>query len=218
MRTVTRSSTTICLMVAVAAATTLGAQDRPAGAASRAVVSPFTVLEADGGVHVTVRAGATYRATLVEGSQAYTRLVVDQSGAMTIEKCVVKCPRGYRAEVDVVVPYLTGISVRNGGRVSLVDPFPRRPHLAISVRHGGLIDVRSLVADRVDASVEQGGFILTAVDLSLTARVSNGGIISYVGNPRVQSSVGHGGAVRRALPTDGAGPGAETGSHGTSRR
>jgi hypothetical protein len=58
-----------------------------------------------------------------------------------------------------------------------------------------MIDVRSMMSSRVNASVEQGGVILTMPQTILSAKIVNGGRIIYWGDPRVESSVRQGGVV-----------------------
>ena len=117
-----------------------------------------------------------------------------------IDKCNRKCPRGYQLEVEIQSPTFARISGANGGRVQSLGDFPRQSQLAVAVAHGGTIDVRSMVVDRVNASVEQGGAIFTAPRSWLFARISQGGVITYWGDPQVRSSVGRHGGVNKGRP------------------
>ena len=160
-------------------------------------LAPFNSIELPDGGHVILRPAPTRRVTLVRGSLDYTRVATTDGGRLIIDKCSSKCPKGYRLEVEVLAPSLTGISLANGGSVQSLAGFPRQSDLAVAVRHGGTIDVRSMVADRVTASVYQGGGILTVPRAWLLASVTGGGAITYWGDPQVKSSLGHGGAVSK---------------------
>jgi hypothetical protein len=160
-------------------------------------VAPFNSIELPNGGHVLLQRAPTQRVTLVRGSVDYTRLAVIDGGRLVIDKCFRKCPSGYRLELEILAPSLTGISLANGGSIQSRGSFPRQSELAVAVSHGGTIDVRSMVAQTVTASVYQGGRILTVPQASLSARVTQGGVITYWGDPQVRSSVEHGGDVHK---------------------
>jgi hypothetical protein len=160
-------------------------------------LAPFNSIEVRNGGHVVLRPASTQRVNLLRGSPDYTRLGVTDGGRLVIDKCVRKCPHGYDLEVEIFAPSFTKISIANGGRVQSRGVFPRQGELAVAASHGGTIDVRSMVADRVTASVDQGGRILTVPQAWLLAKVTQGGVITYWGDAQVRSSVEHGGAVNR---------------------
>jgi hypothetical protein len=160
-------------------------------------VSPFNSIELADGGHVGLQRAATQRVTLIKGSLDYTRVAVADGGRLIIDKCFRKCPRGYRLELEVLTPNVTGISLSNGGSIQSRGSFPRQADLSVTVNHGGTIDVRSMLADRVTAAVNHGGRILTVPQASLAARVFQGGAITYWGNARVRSSTEHGGVVQK---------------------
>ena len=163
---------------------------------TRVQLAPFNSIEMLEGGHVVLRAAPTQRVTLLSGSLDYTRLAV-VDGRLVIDKCNRKCPRGYQLEVEIAAPSFARISTANGGRVQSSGDFPRQSQLAVSVAHGGAIDVRSMAVDRVTASVDQGGAIFTVPRTLLIARVSQGGMITYWGDPQVTSSVGRHGGVNK---------------------
>ena len=101
----------------------------------------------------------------------------------------------YQLDVEISVPSVNRISLANSGIIESRGGFPRQNDLAVAVAHGGTIDVRSLPADSVTASVEHGGNILTIAEARLSARVTQGGWITYWGDGQVKSSIDHGGAV-----------------------
>ena len=160
-------------------------------------VERFSSIELPGGGHVVLRPSPTQRVTLLRGSLDYTRLRVTDRGALVIDKCFRKCPRGYRLELEILSPNVSRLSLANGGSIQSRGDFPRQGALAVDVSHGGTIDVRSMAAQRVTASVNQGGRILTLPQASLSARVNQGGAIFYWGDAQVTKSIDHGGVVTR---------------------
>jgi len=157
---------------------------------------PFTSIRVNSG-HVVLRSAPTQRVTLLEGSLDYTQVRVTDGGVLAIDRCNEHCPRGYQLEIEILTPKISRISLANGGRVQSRGGFPRQGELVVTVSHGGTIDVRSMVVDRVTASVNQGGRILTVSQAWLFASVTQGGVITYWGDGRVRSSVEHGGIVSK---------------------
>lgn len=164
-------------------------------------LAPFSAIEIRHGGHAVVRQGSAQRVSFVQGSAEHTRMAVT-NGVLVIDKCPGDCPRGYRLEVEVIMPAVTRLSLANGGRIQTRGSFPRQQDFVASVAHGGTVDVRSLAVDRVSASVEHGGRILTVPRASLSARVTQGGVITYWGNAQVRSSIQHGGVVHKGEPGD----------------
>ena len=161
--------------------------------------TPFHSIDVRNSGHVTLRPGSAPRVTLVKGTRDYTSVVVND-GVLVIDRCRTKCPRGYQLEVAVTVPGIDRISLANGGSVQSIGKFPGQDELEVAVRNGGIVDVRGLAADRVDASVEQGGGILAFARTALTARVAHGGAITHWGSAVVKSSVQKGGVVHAGKP------------------
>jgi hypothetical protein len=159
----------------------------------------FSSIDLPKGGHVVVRRGTMPAVTFVQGSREFTRVTV-RNGTLVIERCLSRCPRGYRLELEVTAPSLAGVSFANGGSIRVASGFPRVHAFTVSVNNGGTADVRSVVADRVDASISQGGRILTIPGSMMLARVSNGGAIIYWGNARVDSSTRYGGVVAKGEP------------------
>ena len=158
-------------------------------------VAAFDAIDVRDNGHVVLRSGAAHRVTFVNGSPEYSRVNV-RNGTLVIDKCHMDCPRGYRLDLEVTAPAVTRLSLANGGWIRTTGSFARQADLTASVKHGGTIDLRAMSIDRVDASVEQGGTILTVPRGSLTASVFHGGAITYWGNPQVQQSIEHGGVVQ----------------------
>jgi len=166
-----------------------------APATSPAQAAGFGSIELRGGGIVTVRHGAAQRVTVVAGNP--DREIRSEGDRLVIEPCGGGCPRGHSLEVEVVTPELESLAVSDGGLIQLVGDFPAQGAVSTSVSDGGTIDIRPLDAGRVSAAVWQGGQILTRPGRTLSATVSNGGIVTYWGNAEVTSSVTRG---RRRRP------------------
>ncbi len=162
---------------------------------------PFSSIRVNSG-HVVLRSAPTQRVTLLAGSLAYTRVTVTDGGVLSIDRCKERCPRGYELEIEILMPNVSRLSLANGGRIQSLGNFAGQADLRVAVAHGGTIDVRSMAVDKVNASVEQGGRILTVPRGALFARVNQGGVITYWGNARVDSSVQHGGVVNKGSPEE----------------
>ena len=174
----------------------------PAASAQTEVpVEPFRSVTLGDGGHVVIRHGAEQRVTLVEGD-ADIRV---EGTRLRIGKCR-NCPRRSRPSIEIVTPVLDAVAVNDGGRLTLEGDFPRQAQLAAAVSNGGAIDARPLGADRVTASVGQGGMIFARPMQRLDAAVSQGGAITYWGDPVVHSAVDHGGVVQRGRAADAGRP------------
>jgi hypothetical protein len=174
-------------------------------------LAPFNSIELDSGGKIFLRHGTAQRVTLLKGSRDYTSIVVSDRGQLVIEKCKVKCPKGYALEIEIVTSTIDAISVSNGG-VIRSDSFPRQESISLAVSHGGVIDVRPLPVNSVSAAVEQGGRILVKPQTAMAASVNQGGEIMYWGNAKVVSSVSNGGAVTKGTADDAEKPLSDPGS------
>lgn len=184
----------IALLVAALGLTTSGASQ------TVVPVEVFRSVELSNGGQVIVRHGATRRVTVLSGNPRDVRiavkgqrLVIDNHGHSRNHR---RSPEE-RLRVEVVTPELEAVAVSNGGRLQTDGPFPAQAAIAASVEEGGSIDIRSIAADDVEASVYSGGGILTQARETLTASVKSGGIITYWGEARVRKSVRDGGVVVR---------------------
>ena len=170
--------------------------------ASPAPLPFFNAVAVPNGGHVVLRSGPVPGASVVKGRAEYVRMRVTSAGVLVIDKCPDDCPRRYEIEVEVVAPSFARVSLSNGGRVRSVGAFPRQQELTATVSNGGTVDVRSIAADIVMASVDQGGRVLTIPRESLTARVSNGGVVTWWGDAKVRQSVQHGGVIQKGEPDE----------------
>jgi hypothetical protein len=163
---------------------------------------PFTLVELHSGGRAILRHGPTQSVTLLKGSLDYTRVAIADGGQLVINSCGKGCPRDYDMEIEIVTPDIAGILVTDGGRIESHGSFPRQAEVKVNVSQGGLIDIRSMAADSVTASVNQGGMIFTRPQTALFATVAHGGIITYWGNARVRKSVRDGGVVTRGTAAE----------------
>ena len=174
-------------------------------------IAPFTGIEVRNGGHVVVRPGSVHRVMVPQALRDCTRLAV-RDGVLVISEPRDKCHSNYRVEIEVTVPSLNRVAFGNGGWLRVEGNFPRLEELTVRVGQGGTADVRGIVANRVTASVAQGGRILTVPVSSLSANVNNGGAIIYWGDPRVTSSTQHGGVIERGEPREVSAPLHEVGT------
>lgn len=179
-----------------------------AGAATVVPVARFEAVELHGGGRVTLRHGSEQRVTLRRGDARHTRIEVE-AGRLTVSNCVPDCPRGYRLEMEIETPALTAVAVSDGGVIQSLGTFPPAAALAVAVEQGGILDARSLAADSVAAVVNNGGLILTRPRRQLTASVSQGGNVTYWGEPHVTKAIDHGGVVEKGQASDAQRPLAE---------
>lgn len=165
-------------------------------------VNRFRSVELHHGGTVIVRHGPVQRVTMLKGDHRYTTVRVASGDRLVVANDRESCPRGYRVEVEVVTPQLDAVSVSNGGTLQIAGGFPPQASIAAAVEQGGTIDIRSIAADDVAASVYSGGGILTNAREALAATVRSGGAITYWGDPRIAKNVRDGGVVQRGKAAD----------------
>jgi len=163
-----------------------------------AATAIIDAVSAHNGAHVVIRYGAVQRvsgdtrcySTEMKGRE----LVVDNPG---------RCPRAERGVIEVVTPSLSTVAVSNGGSLQLIGVFPAQSSIEAAVEQGGTIDIRSIAADRVAASVYSGGRIFANARNTLDATIESGGVVTYWGEARdVRKSVRDGGVVQRGTEDD----------------
>ncbi len=171
------------------------------GAAQTVVpVGPFRSVELSHGGHVILRHGPVQRVTILTGDAQSTGVRVEKQ--RLIDNCKPACPRGYRLQIEVVTPEISAVAVSNGGTLQSAGAFPAQASIDAAVEQGGRIDIRSIPAGTVNASVYSGGGIFTTPRQSLTAAIESGGAVKYWGNVRVKQSVRDGGVVERGTAED----------------
>jgi Putative auto-transporter adhesin, head GIN domain len=173
------------------------------GAAQTAIpVERFESVALHNGGNVVVRHGPVQRVTIVTGDSRTTHISVDRRQLVIEHRHVRGHSRDHRLEVEVITPQVTAVSVSNGGTLRTAGAFPAQAAIDAHVEQGGRIDIRSIPADAVFASVYSGGGIFTNARQALTAKITSGGSITYWGDARVQKTVRDGGAVRRGKDAD----------------
>ena len=166
-----------------------------------ALAADFRAVDLHGGGEVIVRHGPEARARLREGDARYTRIGT-AGGRLAIVNCPERCPHRYRPVVEVSMPALDALSVSDGGLIRSEGGFPGQSAVEARVDSGGAVDIRTLSAAEVTASVAQGGMIFTRPGRRLDARIEQGGAITYWGRPAVTRSIRHGGVVQRGADRD----------------
>lgn len=172
-----------------------------AAAETAVPVGPFRSVALHDGGHVLVRQGRAQRVTIVSGDGRCTRVHVDDDQTLVIRK-VHGCRRDHHLKIEIVTPELSAASVSNGGTIRTVGTFAPQSAIEASVEQGGTVDIRSIAADTVEATVYSGGGIFTTARQVLTASIESGGHITYWGDARVRESVRDGGVVKRGTPAD----------------
>ena len=168
-----------------------------ASAQGRVIQLPqFNSVEVSDGGHVVIRYGSSQRVTLVRGDLNYTKMRVTADGVLLIRNLRHES-RGYRSDVEIEMPGITRLLMSNGGWIRVLGPFPRQGEIEVEVDNGGTIDTRSMVVDKITASVDQGGRIFAMPTSWLYASISHGGVITYWGNPQVKRSILDGGVVQK---------------------
>lgn len=86
----------------------------------------------------------------------------------------------------------TDVEVRQGGSVSVEG---KTESLTAKVTTGGIITTSFLEAQDVVAEINLGGEIICTALKTIDAKVTSGGIISYIGNPEVNKKIVLGGTI-----------------------
>jgi hypothetical protein len=175
-------------------------------------VNPFRSIELRHGGHVIVRHGAVQRVSMLEGDPRCAAVGVGSDERLVIESSGRACHGGRSMLIEVVTPQIAALYVSNGGTLQTRGGFGGQPSLEAAVEQGGTIDMRSIAADNVEASVNSGGRIFTNVRTALTADVTSGGLVAYWGSVRdVNRVIRHGGVVGRGKAEDADKPLSEMG-------
>ena len=174
-----------------------------------ALTGPFGSVELRNGGRVNLVHGRSQSVTLLKGDPEQASISVRDDGRLVIDRCPTRCPRNHDFEVEVVTPSLGAIAVAEGGTIQTRGEFPPQPEIDVNVSQGGTIDFRSMRVGNVTASVYSGGRIFTRPGSSLSARVEQGGNVTYWGDAVVKSSIQYGGVVVDGRPSDADKPLAE---------
>ncbi len=164
--------------------------------------APFHAVDLHGGGQLVLRQGLTQRVELTQGDRQPTRVNVDSSGRLIVERCSGHCPHDYELTMEVTTPAIDDIAVLDGGSLRTQGAFPSQTSLRVRVSQGGIVDVRSMSAAGVDASIIEGGRTFTKPQYTLHADVIEGGNIAYWGASSVTQSVHGGGVVTRGKAED----------------
>ena len=187
---------TLRVQAAVLFIVTAGSLAVPVAAQQTISVARFRSVELRNGGSVILRSGQTQQVNLLTGNTDCVQINSD-GGVLVIDKNRGACRGKQQLEIEIVTPKVEEVSVANGGMLQSRGSFPRQAEIKATVTQGGRIDIRSITADRVTASVEQGGRILVTPQVVLSASVANGGQITYWGEPQIQKSIDHGGAISK---------------------
>ncbi|HWT12669.1 MAG TPA: DUF2807 domain-containing protein [Allosphingosinicella sp.] len=173
----------------------------PAAAADAVAIPPFEAVELRNGGEVLISHGPAHRVRFVSGDRRSADVGV-RDGRLVIDNCARRCADGHSTRVEIVMPRLREARVEGGGTIRVLAGFPGQETVAAEVSNGGTVDIRRLGAGRVSAAVAQGGRILTRPGERLDASVSDGGAVTYWGDPAVMRSIRGGGVVARGTAAD----------------
>ena len=162
----------------------------------------FNSVELRNGGDVSLIHGPSQRVMLLKGDPEESSITIRSDGRLVIDRCPKRCSRRHDFEVEVVTPALTAIAVAEGGTIQTRGSFPHRPGIELAVSQGGTIDARSLLVANVTSSLDNGGRIFAKPETALSAKVEQGGIITYWGDAVVTSSVRQGGVVAKGIAAD----------------
>lgn len=166
------------------------------------LTASFSSVELRNGGKVNLVHGQSQDVSLLKGDPEQASITIRDDGRLVIDRCPTHCSRNHEFEVTVVTPALTAIGVAEGGTIQSRGEFPPQPEIDVGVNNGGTIDIRSMPVANVTASVYSGGRIFTRPGTALSAKVEQGGNITYWGDAVVKSSVQHGGVVVRGTAAD----------------
>jgi beta-lactamase regulating signal transducer with metallopeptidase domain len=173
------------------------------------LTASFSSVELRNGGKVSLVHGQSQGVTLIKGDAEQASITIRDDGRLVIDRCPTHCPRNHDFEVEVVTPPLRAIAVAEGGTIQARDDFPPQSEIGVGVSQGGTIDIRSMPVANVTASVFSGGRIFTKPGAALSAKVDQGGNITYWGDAVVKSSIQGGGVVVDGRPSDADKPLAE---------
>ena len=164
--------------------------------------APFTSVELRNGGKVHLVHGATQRVTFLQGDPGSSPVTISDDGRLVIDHCPQRCQHRRPLEVEIVTPALSAVAVAQGGTLDSRGAFPRQPEIRADVHQGGTIDIRSIAAVSVTASVYSGGRIYLKPETNLVASVEQGGLVTYWGDPVVTASVVKSAGVVKGNPAD----------------
>ncbi len=140
-------------------------------------LDPFSELEITNGAHVTVQYSEENAISIIGYQHCIDAIkteVTDGRLIISTSNSEMSCP----VEIVLEVPEIKDVTLRNGG----------------------FIDMTEVTTDTLFAAVHEGGEIKAVVHDFLYAKIINGGVINYVGNPDVQSDVIRSGRVLQTDP------------------
>lgn len=200
--------TSVFVVLIMSPVVKVSTQSMSAPVAAQKVIrlTPFSSVELRNGGKAILQHGPAQRVTLLRGSLDYTGVTIADGSRLVIDKCKSQCPRGYDLEIEIVSPNIARISVADGGTIQSRGSFPRQAEIGVAVTNGGAIDIRSMVVDRVTASVASGGQILTRPQTAMSASVVDGGVITHWGDARISKSIRGGGVINRGTAAEAGQP------------
>jgi hypothetical protein len=106
-----------------------------------------------------------------------------------------KCVEAFTANVEENRLFLTKEAGFENCQAEVVIGAPKITD--INVKNGGIINLTSVVADSMFASIEGGGVISLDAKEFLYGKIKGGGLINYKSNPFVHTDIFDGGEVKK---------------------
>lgn len=105
------------------------------------------------------------------------------------------CVDAFKANVSENTLYLTKATGFENCKAEVVIGAPKIKD--INVKNGGIINLTSVEADSMFASIDGGGVISLDATKFLYGKIKGGGVINYKGNPFVHTDIIDGGEVKK---------------------
>ena len=105
------------------------------------------------------------------------------------------CVDAFKANVSENKLHLTKADGFENCKAEVVIGAPKI--IDITVKNGGIINLTSVKADTMFASIEGGGVISLDAQEFLYGKIKGGGVINYKGTPFVHTDIVNGGEVKR---------------------
>ena len=105
------------------------------------------------------------------------------------------CVEAFEADVSQYTLHITKKEGYENCKAEVVIGAPKI--VDINVKNGGIINLTSVKADSMFASIEGGGVISLDAEKFLYGKIKGGGVINYKGNPFIHTDIFDGGEVKR---------------------
>ncbi|SMG46873.1 Protein of unknown function [Marivirga sericea] len=102
-----------------------------------------------------------------------------------------------RVEIHIFMPNIREIQQNGGGRIVVNEGFAPVDKFKCTLDGGGILIMTSLKVDSLLAFIEGGGEISARVNKKIHGKIRAGGVISYQGDPLIETDIVGGGTIKR---------------------